>query len=249
LRVLVTGTTGADAVVRSRKNHKPKDKKKILAWVCLSGWWAHFSLWTAPAYSPQQVAQNIEKRLASLRSLQADFEQSYFSSSIATPLQEKGKVYFQKPDLMRWEYLEPEEYVYLYKKGLSLAYFPEDNQLFRHALTPEEQGSELFSLLLGQASLEDSYNIEPASFPSEKKDPLQIKLVPKQEGNVSYILLEADEKTWLIQKLILFDTAGNKQEFRFSRIKPNPRLAARIFELDVPPDCEVIDDLPPVKND
>lgn len=231
----------ADAVVRP--------PKKILICVCLCFCWGGLSLWTAPAYSPPQVAQNIEKKLASLRSLQADFEQSYFSSSIATPLQEKGKFYFQKPDFMRWEYREPEQYVYLYKEGLSLAYFPEENQLFRHALTPEEQSSELFSLLLGQASLEMSYNLEPASFPSEKKDPLQIKLVPKQEGNVSYILLEADEKTWLVQKLILFDAAGNKQEFRFSRIRPNPRLAAKVFELDVPPGCEVIDDLPPVKND
>lgn len=234
---------------RSDRKISMQNKQKML--ICLGLWfcWGSFSLWAAPAYSPQQAAQNIEKKLASLRSLQADFEQTHFSSSIATPLQEKGKVYFQKPDLMRWEYREPEEYVYLYKKGLSLAYFPEDNQLFRHVLTPEEQGSELFSLLLGQASLEESYNIEPAAFPSEKRGALQIKLVPKQEGNVAYILLEADEKTWLIQKLILFDTAGNKQEFRFSRIKPNPRLAARVFDLDVPPDCEVIDDLPPVKND
>ncbi|MDH7511399.1 MAG: outer membrane lipoprotein carrier protein LolA [Clostridiales bacterium] len=223
--------------------------KDLFLAACLCFLWARAFLWTATLYSPQQVAQNIEKRLASLRSLQADFEQAYFSSSISTPLKEKGKVYFQKPDLMRWEYLEPEEYVYLYKKGLSLAYFPEDNQLFRRVLTPEEKESELFTLLLGQASLEASYTVEPASFPSEKKDPLQIKLVPKQGGNISYILLEADEKTWLVQKFILFDSAGNKQEFHFSRIRPNPRLPANIFELDIPPDCEIIDDYLPIKND
>ncbi len=240
----------ADAVVPPRKRGKRMHTMKNLFWAaCMCFLGARAFLWTAPAYSPRQVAQNIEKKLASLRSLQADFEQSYFPSSISTPLKEKGKVYFQKPDLMRWEYLGPEDYVYLYKKGLSLAYFPEDNQLFRHALTPEEKGSELFTLLLGQASLDESYTAEPASFPSEKKDALQIKLVPKQEGNVSYILLETDEKTWLVQKLILFDSAGNKQEFRFSRIRPNSRLPAKIFDLDIPPDCEVIDDFPPIKND
>ncbi len=230
-----------DAVVPPRK------KIFWVVWLCFS--WVQASLGTDAPYSPQQVALNIEKKLASLRSLQADFEQSHFSSSIATPLREKGRLYFQKPDLMRWEYREPEEYVYLYKEGLSLAYFPDDNQLFRHALTPEEQDSELFSLLLGKAGFEESYTVESASFPSGKKEPVQIKLIPKQEGNVAYILLEADEKTWLIEKLILFDAAGNKQEFRFSRIKPNPRLSANVFELDVPPDCEVIDDLPPVKKD
>jgi len=197
----------------------------------------------------QEAALNLEKRLASIRSLEADFEQFYYSASIATPLQEKGKLYFQKPDLMRWEYLGPERYVYLYKEGLSLAYFPEDNQLFRHTLTPEEKDSELFRLLLGKVTIQDHYIIEPASFPSAKKDPIQIKLIPKEEGFFNYILLEIDGKTWLIEKLLFFDSAGNKQEFRFSRVKPNAKLKAGLFELDIPPDCEVIDDLPPTKRD
>ncbi len=196
----------------------------------------------------QEVVLNLEKRLASIRSLEADFEQLYYSASIQTPLQEKGKLYFQKPDLMRWEYLEPERYIYLYKEGLSLAYFPEDNQLFRHTLTPEEKDAELFRLLLGRGSLEDTYLIEPASFPSANKNAVQIKLIPRCEGSYNYILLEVDSKTWLIEKLLLFDAAGNKQEFRFSRVKPNGKLKPGLFELDVPPDCEIIDDLPPTKR-
>lgn len=198
--------------------------------------------------APREVALNLEKRLATLNSLEADFEQFYYSASISTPLQEKGKLFFQKPDLMRWEYRDPEKYVYVYTEGLSLAYFPEDNQLFRYTLSAEEKDSDLFRLLLGKGSLEDVYFIEPASFPSEVQKPLQIKLIPRRERAWNYLLLEVDEKTWLLKKLILFDGAGNKQEFRFSRIKPNPNLPARLFELEVPPDCEVIEDSPPVKR-
>lgn len=200
------------------------------------------------SFSVRDAAVNIEKRFSSLQSLQADFEQFYYSASIATPLHERGKFYFRRPDLMRWEYQDPERNVYLYKEGVSLAYFPEDNQLFRHTLSPEEKDSEIFALLTGKRRLEDNYLIEPASFPSEKKTPVQVKLTPKQEGEFSYILLEVNEKTWLIEKAVFFDWAGNKQEFHFSRIKPNPRLAPKVFELEVPPDCEVIDDLPPLKK-
>jgi outer membrane lipoprotein carrier protein len=198
--------------------------------------------------TPQTVALNIEKAFASLRSLQADFEQSYFSASLATPLVEKGKLYLQKPDLMRWEYLEPERNIYLYKEGVSQAYFPEDNQLFRHALSPDEKDWAIFSLLTGRAKIADTYAVEPTEFPSERKSPVQIRLTPKTEGEISYILLEADPKTWLLDKAVFMDWAGNKQEFRFSRLKLNPRFDARTFELNVPPDCEVIDDLPPVKK-
>jgi len=205
-------------------------------------------LFASPPYAPKTVALNVEKAFASLRSLRADFEQSYFSASMATPLVEKGKLYLQKPDLMRWDYLEPERNTFLYKEGVSLAYFPEDNQLYRHALSPEEKDWAIFSLLTGRAKIVDTYDIEPAEFPADQKPAVQIKLVPKTEGEISHILLEVDPGTWLLERVIFLDWAGNKQEFRFSGLKLNPRLDARTFELDVPADCEVIDDLPPAKK-
>jgi outer membrane lipoprotein carrier protein len=198
--------------------------------------------------SPQEAARNIEKAFASLRSLQADFEQSYYSASLATPLLEKGKLFLQKPDLMRWEYLEPERNIYVYKEGVSLAYFPEDNQLFRHTLSPEEKNWAVFSLLTGRARITEAYTIEAAEFPTDKKESVQLKLIPLEERELSYILIEADPRTWLLITVISLDWAGNKQQFRFSGFKLNPRLNARVFELEVPPGCEVIDDLPPVKN-
>lgn len=209
---------------------------------------ALFSFCAFPLQAPQTVALNIEKAFASLRSLRADFEQSYYSASLATPLLEKGRLHLQKPDLMRWEYVEPESKVYVFKEGIAMAYFPEDNQLYRHALSPEERDWAIFSLLTGRAKIADTYAIEPAEFPSDRKAPLQIKLIPKAEGEISYILLEADPETWLLDKAVFLDWAGNKQEFRFTGLKLNPRLDARTFELDVPADCEVIDDLPPVKK-
>jgi outer membrane lipoprotein carrier protein len=198
--------------------------------------------------SPQEAARNIEKAFASLRSLRADFEQSYYSASLATPLLEKGKLMLQKPDLMRWEYSEPERNIYIYKGGISFAYFPEDNQLFRHTLSPEEKDWAIFSLLTGQARVSETYTIEAAEFPTDNKASVQLKLIPLKEGELSYILIEADPRTWLLEKVISLDWAGNKQEFHFSGFKLNPRLDARLFELEVPPGCEIIDDLPPAKN-
>ncbi len=200
---------------------------------------------SSQSISPRQAVLNLEKKFDALRSLQADFEQVHFSSAIATPLQEKGRFYFQRPDRMRWEYLEPEPKTYVYAEGLTLAYFPEDNQLYRRALPPEERNSAIFSLLTGRAGIEEHYRVEDAEFPSERVSPVQVKLIPKEEGEYTYVLLEIDAKSWLIQTAIFFDWAGNKQEFRFSGIKTNPRLGPTSFEIKVPPDCEIIEDLAP----
>lgn len=213
-----------------------------LALVCL---WVGLP---SASISPQEAARNIENKLASLRSLQADFEQSYFSASLSMPLLEKGKLFLEKPDRMRWEYREPERNIYIYKEGVSLAYFPEDNQLFRHVLSAEEKNWAIFSLLTGRARLIETYAIEAAEFPTEKKAAIQLKLIPLEEGEISHILIETDPRTWLLEKAVFLDWAGNKQEFRFSGFKLNPRLDAGLFELEVPPDCEIIDDLPPEKN-
>lgn len=52
----------------------------------------------------------------------------------------------------------------------------------------------------------------------------------------------------MIQRAILFDWAGNKTEYGFSKIKTNPRFFKDQFEIKVPPDCEIIEDAAPRKK-
>jgi len=196
----------------------------------------------SPAVTPQQAVRNLEAAFASLRSLQADFEQEHSSAVIATPLRETGKFYFQKPDRMRWEYDEPEPQVFVFKEGRVWNYVPEDNQLFRYALSPEQQNAAVFALLTGRAKLEDDYVIEPAEFPTGLKSTVQIKLVPRQEGDFTHILLELDGRTWLIDRIVTLDWSRSRQEFVFRRLKVNPRLKPSTFEVKVPDGTEIIDD-------
>lgn len=189
-----------------------------------------------------EVVLNLEKKLQSLNSLQANFSQIYYTASVSTPLNEKGKFYFQKPDRMRWEYKEPEEKIFLYKEGIFLFYFPEDKEVIQSEISKEKYESEILTLLSGQKNLKDDYTIEFSPFPSESQKTWKLKLTPKEEGDYTYVLLEIDEKTWLIRKAIFFDWAGNKSEFQFTQIKTNVRFPRKVFELHLPPDVEIIKD-------
>ncbi len=203
----------------------------------------------SPAVTPQQAVRNLETAFASLRSLEAEFEQAHFSAVLSTPLKETGRFYFQKPDRMRWEYNEPEPQVFVFKEGRVWNYVPEDDQLLRYALSAEQQNAAVFALLTGRARLEDDYLIEPAEFPTEQKSAAQVKLVPKQEGDFRHILLELDPRTWLIGRIVTLDWAGSKQEFVFRKMKLNRRLAPSTFEIKVPEGTEIIDQTsPPVKQ-
>jgi len=205
--------------------------------------------WLIPSPTVEDTALKVEMKLRSVQSIQSNFNQIYYSSSVSTPLIERGKFYFKKPDLMKWEYKDPEEKIFLYKEGAFLQYFPEDKELYRSYSSKEMYESEILSLLSGKKRLNDNYLIESSPFPSENKKAPQLKLTPREEGEYTHILLEIDERTWLIGRAIFFDWAGNKNEFKFSQIKTDVRLSNKVFELKIPADVEIIEDESDRKNE
>jgi outer membrane lipoprotein-sorting protein len=191
--------------------------------------------------TPETVIQKAEETLASLNTFQADFEQILHSSSVATPLKEKGIIRFKKPDSMKWEYREPERKIFLTENGIYQFYIPDDNQLYRGSINREGHEGEILFILSGQRKINKSYVIEPLSFPTDGKNVDQFKLTPKSEEDYSHLFLEIQSRTGLIRKIIFFDWAGNKQEISFKRIKTNLRLPKDSFELEIPSDVEIIE--------
>ena len=66
-----------------------------------------------PAVTPEVAVANMQKALRAVSTLQARFEQLHTSVSVSMPLREKGDLYLEKPDHMRWEYREPQNKVFL----------------------------------------------------------------------------------------------------------------------------------------
>jgi outer membrane lipoprotein carrier protein len=205
---------------------------------------------TAPPVqaSPQEIVVRFETNLRSLTAFQADFEQTSTSSSLSTPLREKGRLAVKGGELMRWDYTSPEKKTFVFNAGLLQSYFPEDNQLWRQKLEPEDYEGDIPAILTGKARLSERYNVELSPFPGAGPGTPQLKLTPKEDENGSFLLIEIDPGTWMLRRVLLFDWTGSKTEFLFSKFKANPRLQDRDFEIKVPPDCEIIDGEPPRKK-
>lgn len=196
----------------------------------------------APPVTAEEAVANLERALKAVTTLQTRFEQLYYSMSISEPLREKGDLFLQKPDRMRWNYKTPQDKVFLYKEGVLEMYLPEENQLTRSPVSKEALESDIFGIFLGTMSFGDAYVIEDSPFPTDATRVRQIKLTPKKEGDYSHILLEIDETTWLLRRAIFLEWAGNKREFVFSQIRTGVRIPAKTFTLRVPPGTEIIDD-------
>ncbi len=194
------------------------------------------------APTAEEAAANLEKALRGLRTFQARFDQYYYSASVTQPLHERGELYLKSPDLMRWQYKEPQAKVFLYAGGIVQAYLPEDKQLTRSRVPAEVYESDIVGIFLGGKSFRDLYVIEDAKFPTDKARVRQIKLTPRAESDYSHILLEIDERTWLLRRALFYEWTGTKREFQFSGIRTNPSLPKGLFELKVPAGTEVIDE-------
>lgn len=192
--------------------------------------------------TPSDAIKKLEYKLKSIKSLSADFEQIYYSSSFSTPLIEKGKVYFKKPALMRWDYVEPEKKYFVYSNGEFIFYLPEDNQVIKSSQSREKFESEILSILTGESEITQNYKIEYAPSLNQNGNTLLLKLTPFKEKDYSFILLEIQKNKWLIKRAVFFDWAGNKQEFIFSNVKENIVLPMGFFHLNIPENVEIIID-------
>jgi outer membrane lipoprotein carrier protein len=200
------------------------------------------------ATTAEEAVANLERALKAVTTLEARFEQLYFSMSVSEPLREKGDLFFEKPDRMRWTYKAPQDKVFLYKDGVLEMYLAEEKQLTRSPVSKEALESDIFGIFLGVMSFRDAYLIEDNPFPTEATRVRQVKLTPRTEGDYSHILLEIDETTWLMRRAIFLEWAGNKREFVFSQVRTGVRIPAKTFILKVPPGTEIIDDTESAKR-
>jgi outer membrane lipoprotein carrier protein len=197
---------------------------------------------------PEAVLARMEKAFAAMTTFQADFEQTSSSATATTPLVQTGRVFFRRPDAMRWEYDAPEKNIFVFKAGLLLSYFPEDNQLWKQRIPAEKYESEILGLLAGKGGMAKKYIVEDSPFPESAAGSAQLKLTPREEGEYTYLLLEIDRKTATLRRAIFFDWGGNRSQFVFRRLRSGGRLADSVFAIKVPPDCEIIDEAGPIKR-
>ena len=75
----------------------------------------HFSLFTSFAQSlnEAQIKQKINQTASAVKTMQCDFVQTKHLKLLNDKLVSKGKMYYQKSDKLRWEYLSPYTYMFI----------------------------------------------------------------------------------------------------------------------------------------
>ncbi|MDA2935201.1 outer membrane lipoprotein chaperone LolA [Acidobacteria bacterium AH-259-D05] len=181
----------------------------------------------------------LQKKYEELESFSADFDQVFRSQNVQ--LWESGILMMKKPGKMYWEYRQPTSKFFIADGKKSYFYVPRDKQVI---VTDWEltniQAPLLF--LLGKGNIQEDFNVELEQQEKVLQEAnLLIRLTPKQpQAEFSHLILEVNSSSYLIQRLIVTEPIGNRNEYIISNFRENIRISDRQFDFKMPSGVEVM---------
>ena len=190
---------------------------------------------SAGAQSPDaaKVAALVQSFYEKADTLQASFYQTRYTRLYDRYDRAKGKVTFKKPGRMRWDYASPNGQVFVSDgKRLSIYQPPEDGEKNGQLIERPVQGDQLpsaFSFLTGAGKIDRDFHfrlLDASKQGFENGYVLQLrpkKPSPHYEQVLFFVrVLEAKGKeAGVVQRVLIIDSAGNRNRFDFSKMKFN----------------------------
>jgi hypothetical protein len=119
----------------------------------------------------------LQTRYETTRTLSADFHQTIESPTLATPLESKGTVAFEKPNRMRWEYEAPDPQLIVGDGTTLWIYQPDDKQAIKAPLGEVFQATTPVSFLAGLGHVDRDFTAT-----LEREEPERWVAAPRAEG-------------------------------------------------------------------
>ncbi len=188
------------------------------------------------AMAPAEVATFKERVAAStqqLQSLESAFTQTKHLDYLTHDVKSTGKLYFQSPDKIRWEYTSPSPYVVIFDNQKMLVH--EGNKKKDIDLSANRRLKGLNGILVGtvqggnifdESQFDISYYRDGTGYLAT--------LVPKDKGLARYIKeveLTFDSDTFLVKRIKTSDTSSDYTLISFDSQRKNSSIPADRFSM------------------
>lgn len=194
--------------------------------------------------SPQEVAQKIQTTYAATKTLRAEFKQTTSSKMSGRERLGAGTMVLAKPGLMRWDYAEPDQQVFVCDGEKISMYFAKEKQMM---VTPAKEYLEsdvTYAFFTGKGDIQRDFVVagpeeEDLAQPQES---YELKLTPKQgHPQIDFISLWVDRKSFLMTRLRVTDKFGTVTDLVFAKLTTNQEVPATAFHFTPPEGTEIID--------
>jgi chaperone LolA len=179
----------------------------------------------------------LQSRYENTKTMEADFKQTVESPTLATPLKTSGKVAFEKPNHMRWDYDAPDKQTIVGDGQALWVYQPDMNQVIKAPMGEAFQASTPLTFLSGLGNVERDFD---ATLEKETSDAWQLKLVPKKDAGLGVLGLTVRKSDAAIAEAKITDAAGTTTRIAFSNEKRNGKIEAARFTFSPPAGVDVV---------
>ncbi len=201
-------------------------------------------VFSSQEYDLNRIVDKLQEKYKNISDFHADFSQEVEVRALGKTQKSFGKVWFKKPDKMKWSYHSPTKDKIVSDGKKVFYYFEQDNQVMESTLEniSEDTGSAM--LLSGLGEIRKLFEVK---FVNDKslsvKNGDLLELTPK-EGNKedvnNRIVINVNRSSSLVDTIYLFDPFGNQTSISLLKPRTNTNISDRVFRFKPPKDAEVI---------
>jgi outer membrane lipoprotein carrier protein len=207
----------------------------ILSAICARPLWAQ-----SEKPDAQQAATKIDARYNRMRSLRAEFVETYSGGGIRR--EESGTLLIKKPGRMRWDYASPQKKLFLTDGSTAWFYVPSERQARRTPLKKLDDLRSPLRYLLGHTKLERELrglSLAPDVRPEFLEDVVLRGIPIGMEDRISEVLLESDGQGFL-RRIVMEELDGSRTEFRLNNQQENVPISDEEFSFRAPAGVEIL---------
>jgi len=193
--------------------------------------------------SLNQIVDGVDARYHGLRTLRAEFTQTYTWSG--APRVESGSVSFARGGLMRWTYTDPKDKLVVSDGKSVWLYIPEAKQVTRSTVKSNDDPRVPFPFFLEHFDLHKVFSkiaFDDQALKAEQGDRV-LRGVPRRGLREEYaeVLMEVTPQ-FDIRRLVVFYPDHSVMQFEFNHLERNVALSPSLFHFTPPQGSEVIDE-------
>jgi outer membrane lipoprotein carrier protein len=188
-----------------------------------------------------RLVNGLQAKYTKISSLAGDFTQVYTAPG-QQERRESGRLLLKKPGRMRWDYISPEEKLFISDGKWLYEYVSADKYATRSSIKEAGDMRAPFAFLLGRGNLRRDFKlIEFAAESPIKAGNKVLRLVPKRELDFKELIFEIEPTSIQISRLSIINTDGARSDFILSNLKENAPAPSAEFIFKAPPGVEVRD--------
>ena len=179
----------------------------------------------------------LQERYESTKTFTADFRQIVESPTLAGTIESRGKLAFEKPNRMRWDYDPPDRQIIVGDGENLWIYQPDEKQVIKAPLSEAFQARTPTSFLGGLGHVDRDFDAT-----LEKDEPARwtIRLVSKTDKGFGTLRLAVRKSDAALEEARITDTLGTTTRLLLSGEKRNVTLEPTLFRFTLPPGVDVV---------